>query len=55
MTLNAKDKQELQNFYLKEWGIKLTDSEVEQTAERLVKLLRLIKKIDNKQIKNSLE
>lgn len=55
MTLNAKDKQELQNLYLKEWGIKLTDSEAEQTAKRLVKLFRLIKKIDNKQIKNSLE
>ncbi len=52
MTLNTKDKQELQNLYLKEWGIKLTDSEAEQTAKRLVKLLRLIKKIDNKAAKS---
>lgn len=48
MTLNIKDKKELQSLYVKEWGIKLTDSEAEQTAERLIKLFRLIKKIDNK-------
>lgn len=52
MTLNTKDKKELQNLYLKEWGIKLTDGEAEQTAKRLIKLLRLIEKISDNQTKN---
>jgi len=48
MILSTKDKKELKSLYLKEWGVKLTDSEAKQTAKRLVKLFRLIKKIDDK-------